>query len=117
MQGLEESIGEMDDALMAMSREELCRLEKNTQQLTPEQTDFVRFTLESALLYDRLPPHRLALLEYFFESWWKHSLATKLVVIDRVIELSDGDVWPGDIPLRDAKADRDATHTQLQRTK
>ncbi len=106
MQGLEESIGVMADALMAMPREELRRLERNTQQLTPEQVDFVRFTLESALRNYRLPTHQLALLEYFLESWWKHSLATKLVVIDRVIELSDGDVWPGGISLRDAAADR-----------
>lgn len=105
MQGLEKSIGEMADALMAMPREELRRLEKATEQLTPEQTDFVRFTLESSLLDERLPTHRLALLEYFFESWWQHSLATKLVVIDRIIDLSHGGVWPGDIPLRDAASD------------
>lgn len=106
MQGLEESIGVMADALMAMPREELRRLEKNTQQLTPEQTDFVRFTLESVLLDDRLPIHRLSLFEYLFDSWSRHSLATRLVAIDRIIELSNGGVWPGDIPLRDAMANR-----------
>ena len=105
MEGLEQSIAELADAIAAMPPEELRRLEKNTQQLTPEQTEFVRFTLESAVLDDRLPTNQLELFEYFFESWWKHSLATKLVVIDRVIELSSGGVWPGDIPLRDATAD------------
>lgn len=105
MQGLEKSIGEMADALMAMPREELRRLEETMRQLTPEQIDFVRSTLASALLDERHPTHRLALLEYFFESWWRHSLATKLVVIDRIIEISNGEVWPGDLPLRYAIAD------------
>lgn len=106
MQRLEESIYEMTGALDALPQAGRRRLEESMQQLTAEQIDFVRSALESALLDDHLPTHQLALLEHFFESWWKHSLATKLVVIDRVIELSDGGTWPGEIPLRHAMSDR-----------
>lgn len=105
MEELEESIGEMAAALMAMPREELRHLEKNLRQLTLEQVQFVLSTLESAQHEDHVPALRLTLLEQFFESWWKHSMATKLVVIDRIIELSNGGVWPGGIPLLHTKAD------------
>lgn len=103
MKEFEESIGEMASALMTMPREELRRLEKTLQQLTSEQINFVIRTMKSAQIDCSVPARQLALLNQFFESWWKHSLAKKLVVIDCIIELSHGGVWPGGIPLSLAK--------------
>lgn len=105
MRGFEKSIGEMGEALMAMPREPLRHLETTMQRLTREQIEFVRSTLGSALLDDRLSTHRLTLLEHLFESWWDQSLATKLVLIDYVVELSERSAWPGGMPQRNARAD------------
>ena len=105
MHGLEESIVRMAQCLMTLPCDKLQCMESTTRQLTSEQVGFIRNTLELARLDDRSSAPHIGLVEYFFESWRKHSLATRLVIIDRVVELSNGGDWPGGIPLRIAADD------------
>ena len=97
MQALEHSIKQTDEVLMAMPPERLSRLGDAMQRLTPQQIAFIRCTLEWALQEGHLSRAERTTLEFFFETWWKHALATKVAVIEQVIELSHGGNWPGDI--------------------
>jgi hypothetical protein len=90
----------MERALGHVPYASLRRLERSLKQLTLERQIYVRQTLLGCRGKLRSTPPELDLLEHMFDRWWIHGLATKLVMIARVVRLSEGEGWPGDpIPI------------------
>ena len=83
----------MDEVLRTLTHEEERRLERSLARLSSEQIVFVRDTLQRARRERCLPVQELNLLEYCFEKWWAHSLATKMAILDRIAGLSGSPTW------------------------
>ncbi|UCE59240.1 MAG: hypothetical protein JSU63_17570 [Phycisphaerales bacterium] len=96
MQVLSSAIEQMREVVANMPGEEVRNLEESMHRLTAEQIDFVRTTLENALIAEILSFEQYQEMEDFFEQWWTHKLPTKLAVISYVTDLSDSKSWPGD---------------------
>lgn len=93
MHMLQGAVHAMDEVLRTLTQEEERRLERSFARLTPEQIVFVRDALRRARRERCLPMHELNLMEYCFEKWWAHSLATKMAILDRIALLSGSPTW------------------------
>ncbi len=96
MKTLERDTATVDGLIQVMPFSTVRGLARSLRQLTLEQQLFVRRTLLDARANGRWPEQQLDLLEYLFDRWYAHGLATKLVVISYVTRLSDGEPWPGE---------------------
>ena len=93
MHMLRGAVHAMEEVLGTLTQEEERRLERSVARLAPEQIVFVRDALRRARRERCLPVHELNLLEYCFEKWWAHSLATKMAILDRIALLSGSPTW------------------------
>lgn len=96
MSHFQQSVEEMAEAILSLPPEELRRLERSLERLTSEQIHFACRAMRTAIIADRLPLAELRQLEHGIERWWVHSLPAKLVLIARIVELSERSDWPGD---------------------
>lgn len=88
MQTLERDIQDAERLIAGMPVPQARKLEKSLRQLSPAQRAYVAGTLRQVQDDQTLPARYLQFLEYFFEKWSSHSLATKLVLIDRITRLA-----------------------------
>lgn len=98
MQALERAVERMWMILSDTSAEETRRLQRVLKEPRSDLIAFGVKTLEQARILQPAPDGHLDLLEHVFETWWGHSLATKLAVIGWVARLSDEQSWPDDTP-------------------
>jgi hypothetical protein len=88
VQTLEQEIVETEETISSLSPNQIRSLEKTLRALSPAQRHRVAETLTRARENGSLPSRYLHLLEHFFEKWSSHSLATKLVLINRISHLA-----------------------------
>ncbi len=103
MQDIEQEILNTEEMIAGLPVSEVRALEKSLRNLTPGQRARVTDTLHRLRDGNALAPRYLQFLEYFFDRWSGHSLATKLVLIGRLARLSSETVLdeaasPGDFP-------------------
>ncbi len=94
MQTLEGAVEEMGKILWDVPPGDVRRLERALKRLTPEQKTFACNALERAKAEKLCHQAHLNQLEYAVESWWAHSLATKLGVVGCLVRLSESNEWP-----------------------
>ena len=88
VQNIEQEILNTEQMIAGLPASEVRALEKSLRNLTPSQRACVTDTLRRLQDGNALAPRYLQLLEYFFDRWSGHSLATKLVLIGRIARLS-----------------------------
>ena len=88
MHTIEQEILNTEQMIAGLPAAEVRALEKSLRNLTPSQRACVTDTLRRVQGGSTLSPRYLQLLEHFFDKWSGHGLATKLVLIGRIGQLS-----------------------------
>ncbi len=96
MQQLRHWKEEMVSAIRNIPDRDLEELERLLQNLTPGQIEHVCATMERMFMEDRVSLSEYRFLDYLFEKWRSHSLATKLALVAFIRTLSDTGSWPDD---------------------
>ncbi len=95
MRTLEDVVEHIDKRLWNLSPKQVRALEQALERLTPEQRRYGRSVIERSRLERRAPRCHLNQLDYALESWWAHSLATRLAIVHCLWQLEeDGQSWP-----------------------
>lgn len=94
MQTLEEVVERTDKQLWGLAPNQVRALEQATERLTPEQRRYGRSVIERSRLHCTAPRCHLNQLDYALESWWAHSLATRLAIVHCLTRLDDRGNWP-----------------------
>lgn len=97
MQSLEQEMLKTEQLLNGLPPAQVRNLERALRTLSPAQRAYVTTLLHNLERDSTLSRRYLQLLEHFFEKWSGHSLATKLVLISRITELSSQRV-PAEAP-------------------
>ncbi len=96
MQRLRQWKEEMVSAIRNIPDKDLEELERHVQYLTPEQVEYVCTTMERMFMENRVSFGEYRFLDYLFEKWRSHNLATKLALVAFIRTLSDTTSWPED---------------------
>lgn len=94
---LEDSVTAIRDRIRRMPVEEVRRLGQLLQKLDPKLAQVMRETSERALVDDRLNFGEHRFYEHFFETWWTHTLETKLAAVTQIASLASPGTWPDDV--------------------
>jgi len=89
---LEQEILNVEQAIAGLPAAQVWALERSLRNLSPAQRAYVAGSLRNLEANKTVSPRYLQLLEHFFDRWSGHSLATKLVLINRLIRLSARDI-------------------------
>jgi hypothetical protein len=87
---LEQDILNTEQVIARLPSAQIRNLDRSLRNLSPAQRAYVANSLRSLQDDKTMSPRYLQLLEYFFEKWSSHGLATKLVLISRITRLSSG---------------------------